>query len=215
MEGKVLLVGANATEVLRSCGTGLDSLLGCLPDGETGLRTVWINFLAATVDAQHPDLETVNRPHPVDPTDAEEWRQAGDDWVPRGYNDHWQFVIKPAMRALRFDKLGYADEALRSYAEFCALRAAGAVAPQVRFMVAVPLIESAIRPFLPRAGDFERMWSAYEAALVGELATIAAQIPAHDLALQLDICMEVLAVEVNDDVPALFPWTPAGTALER
>ena len=56
---------------------------------------------------------------------------------------------------------------------------------------------------------------AYEAALVGELATIAAQIPAHDLALQLDICMEVLAVEVNDDVPALFPWTPAGTALER
>ena len=40
-------------------------------------------------------------------------------------------------------------------------------------------------------------------------------IPAGDLAIQWDICMEMLAVDVNDDHSVLFPWKPRGEAMER
>ena len=36
-----------AREALQSCGKGLGDTVFSLPDGETGLRWAWVNFLAA------------------------------------------------------------------------------------------------------------------------------------------------------------------------
>ncbi len=220
VDASVLLVGSipgkDAQEAMRFCARELGDRLGFLPDGETGFRKIWINFLAATIYAANDALETVNRPEPVNPDDPDEWREENDHWVPRGYHDHWQFRIKEG-RQVHFDHIGYAQEAVASYQVFKQLRAEGLISSAQRFMVAMPMCESAVRPFLGKAGenDYEMISGAYTEAMSREIATILDVIPADDLAIQWDICMEMLAVDVNDIHSALFPWKPGGEAMER
>jgi hypothetical protein len=70
MSGSVLLVGSvpgeTAAAVLRTCGEGVGKYVTCLPDGETGYRRVWIQFLAATIYHGYPALETIQKPKPID-----------------------------------------------------------------------------------------------------------------------------------------------------
>lgn len=152
MNSSVLLVGSipgrNAHEVMSSCAEGLGSLLGSLPDGETGYRKGWINFLAAKTYALSEQIESVHRPLPVDPNAPDEWRTPDMDWIPRGFQDHWQFKVKEPSRPLRFETLGYAGDAKQSYQTFCALRDQGVIPQGVRFQVSLPLTESGTRLFL-------------------------------------------------------------------
>jgi hypothetical protein len=219
MKNKILLVGSipgvDAADAMRTCGEGIGNYLDCIPDGETGTRRVWINYLAATTYHGNPALETINRPAPVDPKHPDEWRIVGEDWAPRGYEDHWQFRLKSGVDSVYFEELGYAEAAKQSYPEFCALRDAGLVPKDARFMVAIPLIESGIRPFLTNPEDFAPMWAAYEDALRRDVMTITDCIPSNDVVVQWDICMEVLAVEAGDHHPQIFPWQPDGDAFER
>ena len=220
INGSVLLVGSvpgqDAEGVMRFCARELGDSLSFFPDGETGFRKVWINFLAATVYAANDALETVNRPEPVNPDDPDEWRAASEHWVPRGYHDHWQFRIRDG-RQVHLDHLGYAQEAIASYRIFKQLRAEGLVSDSQRFMVAMPMCESAVRPFLGKAGenDYGRISEAYTEAMSREIPKMLEEIPAEDLVIQWDICMEMLAVDVNDDHSGLFPWKPPGEAMER
>ena len=220
VNGSVLLVGSvpgqDAEQVMRFCAQELGDRLSFLPDGETGFRKIWINFLAATIYALNDALETVNRPEPVNPDDPDEWREASDYWVPRGYHDHWQFRIRENSQ-VHFEHIGYAQEAIASYRVFRQLRGEGLIADNQRFKVAMPMRESAVRPFLGKAGehDYERMSGAYTEAMSREIEKMLEVIPAGDLAVQWDICMEMLAVDVNDDHSVLFPWKPRGEALER
>jgi hypothetical protein len=219
MKKQILLVGSipgdDAAAAMRICGEGVGAYLDCLPDGETGTRRIWINYLAATTYHGNPALETINRPAPVDPKHAGEWRRPGEDSAPRGYDDHWQFRLRSGIDAVHFEDLGYASAAKASYPDFCALRDTGTIPQATRFMVAIPLIESGIRPFLTDPGDFDRMWAAYEDALRREVMTLTDCIPANDLVVQWDICMEPLAVEAGDRHEQLFPWKPDGDAFER
>ena len=220
VDASVLLVGSipgkDAQEAMRFCARELGGRLGFLPDGETGFRKIWINFLAATIYAANDALETVNRPEPVNPDDPDEWREENDHWVPRGYHDHWQFRIKEG-RQVYFDRLGYAQEAIASYQVFKQLRSEGLITADQRFMVAMPMCESAVRPFLGKAGenDYDMISGAYTEAMSREIPTMLEVIPAEDLVIQWDICMEMLAVDVNDNHSALFPWKPGGEAMER
>ena len=220
VDASVLLVGSipgkDAQEAMRFCARELGDRLGFLPDGETGFRKIWINFLAATIYAANDALETVNRPEPVNPDDPDEWREENDHWVPRGYHDHWQFRIKEG-RQVYFDRLGYAQEAVASYQVFKQLRSEGLITADQRFMVAMPMCESAVRPFLGKAGenDYDMISAAYTEAMSREVPTMLEVIPAEDLVIQWDICMEMLAVDVNDNHSALFPWKPGGEAMER
>ena len=219
MPADVLLVGsipgANAAEAMQSCATGIGKHLNCLPDGETGNRRIWINFLAATVYDTNAGIRTLNRPLPVEPGHAEEWRGAGENWAPRGYEDHWQFELQNGVTALNFPSLGYAEVAIESYQTFKRLRAAGTIPPGVRFMVAIPLVESAVRIFFANAEDYPIVREAYQAALQPEIDKILAAIPADELAIQWDICMEILAIELNDQQPGLFPWEGPGDPKQR
>ena len=220
VKGSVLLVGSvpgnDAEEVMRFCATEIGDHLSFFPDGETGLRKIWINYLAATIYDSNEALETVNQPEPVNPDDPGEWRDAADYWVPKGYHDHWQFRIKDG-KPVHFEHLGYATEAINSYQVFIKLREKGLVSKEQRFMVAMPMCESAVRPFLGKAGenDYPEISGAYTDAMSREIPKILGQIPAEDLAIQWDICMEMLAVDVNDNHSELFPWKPEGKAMER
>jgi hypothetical protein len=200
---------------MKSCADGMGEFLDCLPDGETGNRRIWINYLAATTYHDNPALETINRPARVDPKNPDEWRQPGEDWAPRGYDDHWQFRVKPGVSEVRFEDLGYSRAAKASYPDFCDLRDAGLIAKDARFMVAIPLIESGIRPFLTNADDFGPMWAGYAEALRREVMDLTDCIPASDLVVQWDICMEVLAIEAGDTHEGLFPWSPGSDPMAR
>ena len=75
----ILLVGSipgdDAEAVFRACGPALGEHVRAIPDGETGLRRVWVNFIAATVLNTHPSIRSVSQPKPVGSI-ANEWRTA-------------------------------------------------------------------------------------------------------------------------------------------
>ena len=219
MRHDVLLVGSipgdSAEQAMSICADEIGEHLNCLPDGETGNRRIWINFLAATVYDRNPDLETINRPAPVEPEHPQEWRVPGEDWAPRGYEDHWQFKVREGVKEINFPSLGYAQVARDSYETFCRLRDKGAIAAHVRFMVAIPLVESGVRIFISNAKDYGLVRAAYERALEFEIKELLRFIPAEDLAIQWDICMEILAIELDDRQIGLFPWDAEGEPEER
>lgn len=115
---------------MRNSATRLGSYVSMLPDGEVGDRSLWINFIARRVFPNHPDLITTSR-------------HTYEDWKPRGYDDLWRVTLREGVDALSIDKIGYAEEAIDSYATFERLRREGVIPRGVRFMVALPLCESA------------------------------------------------------------------------
>lgn len=219
MKNNILLVGSvpgeNANQAMTTCAEGIGDYLDCFPDGETGTRRIWINYLAATCYDGNPGLETIRRPLPVDPKHPDEWRTTKESWAPRGYEDHWQFSVKPDVDTVYFENLGYANTAKESYADFCQLRDDGVVHRDARFMVALPLIESAIRPFLTNAKDFETLWQAYGEALRREVMDLTDCIPANDIVVQWDVCIEVVAIDADESGTQVFPWQPDGDPYER
>jgi hypothetical protein len=188
--GHVMLVGSvarpddglDAEGALSLCGHALGSHVSKLPDGEVGDRYYWINFLARHPYNSHRDLVTISR-------------HTFDDWLPTGYADHWKFTVADGVTELRFESLGYAAAAQRSYAAFKRLRDSGEIAEDVRFMVALPLIESGTRPFIDTAQHWEVLWAGYAEAMARELDELCAAIPREDLAIQWDVCLETAAVE--------------------
>ena len=183
MTGAILLVGSvpaeTATEAMRTCAEGVGPM-SCLPDGETGYRSWWINFLAARLYHGHPALETLQRPNPID---------GKENWIPQSYDDFWRFKVKAGVSSVQFDGIfGYAHEAQQSYQDFCTLRAAGVIPADVRFQVSLPLPEDATRGFLTNADDFALLSAAYEEAIGREIGRIIEVIPPDDLAIQWDIC---------------------------
>jgi methionine synthase II (cobalamin-independent) len=193
-DGKVLLVGSVARredgwgveDVLRNCARVLGPRAAMLPDGEIGPRQTWIVYLARGTYLPHPDIE-LRHPTPEEADDP--------TWVPKDYDDQFLFSVRDGVEQLRFDALGYAEEAERSYATFRRLRDEGAILPGVRFMVALPMLESGTRRFFDRPRDLELVWDGYAEALRREIADIVAAIPHEDLAIQWDMVAETYAVE--------------------
>jgi hypothetical protein len=138
--------------------------------------------------ALHPDMVTITRHTP-------------DDWYPKGYDDRWTFTLADGVKFLRFEKIGYADIAKESYAEFSRLRTEGVVPQEARFKVALPFVESATRGFIDTPEHWEILWPAYVDAIGRELDEICTAIPHDDLVIQWDMCFEVAAVE---GIPANF-----------
>lgn len=174
--------GWSVEEVFRHSGRTLDDRVSMLPDGEIGDRSTWITYIARHVYHGHPDLLTLSR-------------HTYSDWKPRHYDDQWRFGVRPGVERLRLEKIGYAEEAKRSYEIFRRLRDDGVIAAGVRFLVAYPLTESAVRPFFDSAHDYEIVWRAYNEAVTRELHDLAASIPHEDLAIQWDMARETAGVE--------------------
>jgi hypothetical protein len=197
--GGVHLIGsvpmADAESVFRAVAGALGPHLRRLPDGETGERRRWI-FFQNLMLRRHPDMEE-------DPT------------VPHFALRQWDGTLLREMALLRFRagvdpervrfETGYAEAARASFAIFTRLQAEGTLPPSLRFQVCLPTpMASAYMYVSPRARA--AYLPAYERALRRALEEIVAAIPAERLAVQWDVCQEVLVHE------GFFPDRPADYA---
>ena len=195
-DGGAHLVGsvplADAETVFRTVCATLGAHLSRLPDGETGERRRWIYFQRLMLE-KHPAME-------VDPT------------VPLFALRQWDGKLLREMPLLRFRsgidpdsvtfETGYAPAARASYETFRALQSAGVIPPRVRFQVCLPTpMASAYMYVSPKARE-PFIWT-YERALRQALEDILEAIPAAQLAIQWDVCQEVLVYE------GFFPDRPA------
>jgi hypothetical protein len=193
----VQLVGSvplkSAEEVFRQTAGVLGALLPRIPDGETGERTNWIEWQMDRF-AKTPGLQKGGQP--------------GVEGA-RGLS---KFRMKPGMKAteIAFGPLGYADEAIDSYAIFRRLRSSGSMPPGTRFQVSLPTALAVVFGFV-EPDQVRELWPVYERRLFAELDEITSAIPHHDLAVQWDIAIEVCAILEN---PAIAKSWPIDTLVE-
>jgi hypothetical protein len=185
---KVHLVGSvplnSAAEVFEAASASLGACAHRLPDGETGDRKNWINFQYGVL-AGTPQLEFAGAP--TDPKAlAQEGGGAGAD-----YAMPTLLRLKPgvAPESLSFGPLGYADNAIESYAAFARLKSDGKVAADAVFQVCLPTPLAPVALFVA-PDDLFAVLPAYARALMGELGQILARIPHDQLAVQWDVAVE-------------------------
>ncbi|KAJ0417811.1 hypothetical protein BJY00DRAFT_325354 [Aspergillus carlsbadensis] len=164
--GSVPLPSTDA--VFQKLTSTLPSHLHSLPDGETGSR---LNFIFWERDRFPP--ETLK------------YANGGTD-LPAGHAGVFtDDDVTPTE---------YGSVALESYRVFCAQRESGVIPPGVRFQVSLPLawgvVAGHVRPEFH--ADIERL---YAKRMEDAIREILAAIPASDLAIQLDLARETLALE--------------------
>jgi hypothetical protein len=113
----------------------------------------------------------------------------------------WRFRIKSGVDVPQFET-GYADFALTSYQNFLRVRNEGGFPPDVRFQVCFPSTGSAFISYFEDTSDWQAMTVAYEDAYRRDIERILERIPAEDLAIQIDYCIEIR------DILDAFPWSP-------
>jgi hypothetical protein len=165
-----------------------------MPDGEPGERRMWTEWQHARLLA-HPAFE----PAPL----LSYGRYSGLERVQLrpGVPDH----------ELRFQSPGYAVAAVSSYEAFADAKVAGAIDSAARFLVALPT-PLAVLEYV-RVEDTLRVEKAYESALLLDLAQICSSIPLDELAIQWDVCHEMVALEGLIDTPFDDPLTDLASRL--
>lgn len=186
--GRLHLIGSipldSSEAVFRTLASELGPHLSRIPDGETGERSRWVYFQRQML-LDHPAME-------IDPT------------VPPYKFVQWDGKLVREIEQVRFKpgvdpatvtfETGYDKAALASWAVFERLRAAGAIPTGTRFQVCLPTPQAS--GYLYVSGPArETYFGVYERALKTALANIVKAIPAQDLAIQWDVCQEVLAFE--------------------
>jgi hypothetical protein len=181
---ELLLVGSlpatSTEEALRAGGELFGDLVFALPDGETGPRTYWAAYEHSHLLQPHPDIDVI-RASVIPPKNVNETTVLG---LPDGVTE------------LHFDRWPRIDDAIESYAVFRALRDEGVIPANVRFQVALPFCTSGLNGFKANwSHDFPIAQRAYEDLFAREIQRLTAAIPPQDLALQWDVCWEVLDLE--------------------
>jgi hypothetical protein len=178
MTKQVHLVGSigldSVEEVFASCGELLGPHLKRVPDGEPGGRRLWISW-------QFPVL----RAHPLLRADVSTHRAGGIGFHPMLLGDG----VKS--EDLRFGELGYAREARASHLDFTATLDRGILPVHLRFQVCLPTPFAIVAPFVAESAR-AAVLPAYERAMLAEVAALCIAIPHRDLALQWDVCIEML-----------------------
>jgi hypothetical protein len=175
---------ADSETVFRTLSQAAGAHMVRMPDGETGIRKTWIRFLQDVL-ADHPAIEVARD---LPPFRFVQWDGKVVREIPRlrvipGID------IDPGGFAT-----GYADMAIGSWAVFERLQGEGVIPAGVRFQVSLPT---------PIAPVYNNMVPADRAAVLApltrhflaEVENIVAAVPNHRLAIQWDVCQEVLAWE--------------------
>ena len=172
-------------EVFETTGKMLGANMLRCPDGETGGRRQWVMW-------QYPFLRSSPYLEP----------------------DLNQLIPQPAVCRLRlangvkpehiqFGELGYAREARVSYMDFLAARSKGVIPATVRFQVSLPTPRANL-VFLTHEA-FLAAEPAYEKAMQKEVERICSGIPHEDLAIQWDVCFEMLNWDGRLEMMPRFP----------
>ena len=170
--------------VFRTLAGSAGSYLRRLPDGETGIRKTWIRFLQAVL-AENPAIELADD---VPPFKFTQWDGKVLREIPR-------LRIKPGATAdPNTFETGYAEMAMASWSLFEQLQKSGVIPAAVKFQISLPTpIAPTYNNMVP--SDRPLLLPALTQHLTGEVAKIAAAIPNDRIAVQWDVCQEVLAWE--------------------
>ena len=173
----------DAESVFRTLAGAAGPHLLRLPDGETGIRRTWIRFLQDVL-RENPAIEVA----PVPPWQFTQWDGKVLREIPR-LRVRAGMTPDPASFTT-----GYAEMALQSWSLFQRLRREGVIPAAVKFQVSLPTpIAPTYNNMLP--AERPKVLPALTEHLIGEVAKIAAAVPNDRLALQWDVCQEVLAWE--------------------
>lgn len=194
MKRHIHLVGSmnlpTAEYAMTLAGTVMGEGLLRLPDGEPGPRRGWIFY-------QRP-MFTHNR-----------WLAASPNAARTGIADiHAKRVLRDEVdpAEIEFPELGYAREARNSFRWFDQAVREGRVPAHLRFQVSLPTPYACLISSV-EAGTVPDIEPAYEAAMLREVAEICAHIPHDRLAIQWDICVEMLQFDGRS--PASLPFDVA------
>jgi hypothetical protein len=196
-DGDVLLVGSlpfqNVDDAFKRMGKGLGDHLFAIPDGEVGPRQIWIGYQLALFQA-NPAIG-VYAESDFQMPDKDEQAQSAQAGA--GVDPAIQFQVTDPEN-LVYDTAGYAAPAIESYEAFKREREAGNIAEGVRFQVTFPGVSSQIEFFF-EPGSWDVMNKAYLGAVKSDIEKIAAVVPPEDLAIQFDICIELLDFVCGDE----------------
>src|SRR2546422_10222479 len=94
-------------------------------------------------------------------------------------------------------------------------RIAGQLPAGVRFQVSLPTPWAVVMPFVQQP-DARQVYPAYERAMLREVERILKAIPHHDLAIQWDVCLEMLAWDGRGRPARLFlEWSRSSPPTSR
>lgn len=174
----------DAETVFRTLAAAAGPHLRRLPDGETGIRKTWIRFLQDVL-AKNPAIEVASG---VPPFKFTQWDGKVLREIPR-------LRIRPGAEPdPNTFTTGYAQMAIASWGLFERLQQAGVIPESVKFQVSLPTpIAPTYNNMVP--SDRPALLPALTQHLIDEVGKIAAAIPNNRLALQWDVCQEVLAWE--------------------
>ncbi len=174
----------DAETVFRTLAAAAGPHLKRLPDGETGIRKTWIRFLQQVL-ADNPAIEVA---HDLPPFKFIQWDGKLLREIPR-------LRLKPgATPDPKTFNTGYAEMAIQSWQLFERLQREGAIPASIRFQISLPTpIAPTYNNMVP--ADRPRLLPALTAHMIGEVDRIARALPNDRIAVQWDVCQEVLAWE--------------------
>ncbi len=151
------------------------------PDGETGERTRWFLWQAKLL-VDSPDWEL---------GETQNMRFGGWDLIDRPY-----YKLRDGVDSatFQFGSIGYARVAIESFDVFRRLRDEGRIPAGTRFQVALPT-PAAVLIGLVIESQRAQIEPAYEAAMQREVEEMCGAIPHRDLAIQWDVCSEILGFD--------------------
>jgi hypothetical protein len=178
----ILLLGSvplkDAETVFRTLAEKIGTKAPRYPDGETGVRGYWIRWQRRIFD-DNPSFKL------HDPRVALANYQ---DKVDRPF-----FKVTEGLSSdqISYPPLGFAEEAVKSYALFSRLQAEGIVPRSTRLQVALPTAAAIVSGFVVFE-DRVKAEPALERAMKKEVEEIVKAIPASELAIQWDVCFEIV-----------------------
>jgi hypothetical protein len=180
MPHAVHLVGsvplANSEAVFRAAAGTFGERIKRIPDGETGARGDWVQWLSHLLRA-HPQFEL--------PSGSIDYTASRD------VRDYYR--VKPGIdpASVQFGELGYAEAARESYTVFSRLVGEGVIPETTRFLVAMPT-PLAFLQVLVAPEQRAVLEKAYFQSVKEEIAALATVVPADKLAIQWDTVFELL-----------------------
>ena len=174
----------SSVEVFCSVCSSIGSHIKRLPDGETGERSKWI-FYQRQMLTNHPAMEP-------------------DNSIPKFQFKQWDGKVIREVRLLRLKDdadtenlifpIGYSEHAIESYKDFSRLQSAGQIPTDVKFQVSLPTPFATGYNYVSPKGR-QKFLEIYEKSFAVDVAKIMAAIPHDKLAVQWDVCQEVLIFE--------------------
>lgn len=158
----------------------LGDLATRFPDGEPGERSGWLLW-QTRVFREHEDF--------VPDVPKTDWRRPDVEIN--------TFRVRPGRdpNDISFGQLGYAREALRSYAVFKELVSEGVLPAEAKFQVSLPTPFCVVWFHIADVSQQIAVERSFEEAMAREIRVIANAIPAEKLAFQWDVATEMIGLE--------------------